>query len=340
MMDITTLKYLIIEDEEENRDILLRILINEYGVFDENIEETEDLRSAKEAVDDFEPNIVFLDLKIPYDSGYEPEMQNAYDFIEKVKLYNHERNDAKDKIKIIVISGSIKDKGVQKLITMNRPVVMDFFDKGEIAGNLQRFTKNFKKKIEKAINFDSYEESIDYSFVRKSSLKELQKINNELWLKLENQVLNEFEKLNNKKVNEFNISKQIIINCGEIVEDILHYFNYDTESNRGITYSHNDNTVQRKLTKVSGRDYIGRDEDTKEPIFESKNNELIRRTSQEYALMAYRMSSQARHSKEGDDNNSKWFAGFNSGFTKEDAAIAINLVVPLIQDYVNYMKSK
>lgn len=341
MIDLKNNRYLIVEDEEENRDLLLRLLMDEYGISDENIREAENLNEAKDALEDFEPNIILLDLKIPLDKGYEPEMLNAYEFIQKAELYNFKEVNSHDKIKIIVISGSVKDKGVQKIISLDKNRVFDFFDKGEISSNFSKFTSEFKRKLEKASQFEGYDKSIDYSFVRRSLLKQLSKVNDGFWGRIDKQILQEFEKLNDKNVNEYNVSKLILLNCGEIVEDINFYFTNDTTSLDGIKYSYNEDSVIKRLTKLSGRKCIGK---VFKPIedfkYKNEGDKRIRRISQEYAHIAYKMSSQARHSKEDDENNNKWFADHNARFTKEDAAIAINLIVPLIQDYISYMKTK
>jgi len=106
----------------------------------------------------------------------------------------------------------------------------------------------------------------------------------------------------------------------------------------GMKFSEDDNTIVNKLTKLSGRKFL-RFENGK-AIYKniSSLKPIIRRISQEYTHMAYKLRNQASHPPEDDPNFNNLFAGYNAKFTKEDAAISINLIVPLIQDYINYMK--
>lgn len=328
-------RYLIIEDEEEIRDFLLRILIDNIGIPNESIEEATYLNEAKTIIDEFDPNIVLLDLKIPRDKDYEPDMINAFELIQYVELYNFRQHSSKDKIKIIVISGSVEDRGVRQILKMDKSRIFDFYDKGEIARDVAKFETSLKRKIEKAIEFRGEVQSIDYTFVRKGVIKKLEEIRPELWQKIDEQILKPFENISDIKLNEANIAKSIIINCGELVEDIIALYADRNQTIGVIEYTINDNSVLKKLTKLSGRKFVGWDkENNNEPKFEVIGNNLIRRISQEYAHKAYQLSSQARHSKEGDERNNKWFSGYNAGFTKEDAALSINLIVPLIQDFI------
>ena len=342
MKELKDCKYLIIEDEEKNRDLLIRVLLDENEVKDENIREAENYNQAKELIEEFEPNIILLDLNIPLDKGYEPDIMNSYELIQKIELYNFKQADFKEKIKIIVISGSIKEKGVQKIISLDKNRVFDFIDKVSISTNPTKFKEELKKKILKAIVFEGNINPIDYSFIRNSLIKPLTKCNIDLWDKIDEQILQQFEKLSDKKSNEYLISEIIIIKCGQIIEDIIYFFTNNTISIEGVVYSDDENSVLKKLTKLSGRNHIGfvKENNLSTYRYETVSEQYIRRISQEYAHMAYRMSSQARHSRQGDDNNNKWFAGYNAGFTKEDAAISINLIVPLIQDYINFMNKK
>lgn len=337
MIELSSARILIIEDEEKNRDFISRVLLDDVKVSSDNIEEAENLKKAKEIIEEFEPNIILLDLKIPSADGFEPSMVNAYEVIQKAQLFNYKQNNQDDKIKIIVISGSINDLGVQKLISLNKDVVFDFFDKNEISISLDKFKKDLKKKIVKALKFEGVIHAIDYSFVRRSILKNIESINVDLWNKIEKDLLLEFEKLNDKKVNEYSVSKSIIGTCGEIVEDLIHLFKEDLfDENKA--YSQEERSVLNKLTKLSGRKYSRFNEASKEKEYELLTEKKISRKSAEYALMAYRLRSQALHSTNGDDANNKWFA--NSKFTKEDASISINLIVPIIQDFIAYKKKK
>ena len=338
MNKIVSQKYLIIEDEEEISDFLLRLLIDGFGIPSDNVEEASTLEEAKEIIDDFEPHIVLLDLKIPLGRDHEPDIINAFQLIQHAELYNYRQHEQNNKIKIIVISGSVEDRGVQQILKMDKNRIFDFFDKGDIAGDVGRFQINLKKKIGKAIVFKGEVPSIDYSFVRKGIMKKLEDKSPDLWQKIDEQILMEFEKISDPNINEANTAKIIIINCGEIVEDILALFTDQEFPLANVQYSVDDNSVIRKLTRLSGRQHDG---------FENGNakylesvDPCIRRITQEYAHKAYQLSSHARHSKKGDDHNNKWFAGYEAGFTKEDAAISINLIVPLIQDFIEKLKKQ
>ena len=322
-------RYLIVEDEVENRNLVVELLIDDFGVPSDNIEESGDFEDATVKLDNFEPNIVLLDLKIPLQQGSEPSIKNATNFIAKVNNYNTTQYDNKDKVKIIVISGSVEDAGVKEFIK-NNEIVVSFFDKGDIASDIKQFKKDFEKKIIKAGTQVFQEQKIDYSFVRNSILKDLNRINPEFKVKVEKDILKQFELFSNRNTNEYNISKSIIINCGQIIEDVIQFF-----ITLGAPVNKND-SVLKKLISLSGRTHNGFDHG--EANYNLTDNYYIRRVSQEYAYMVYKMSSHARHTEEGDINNNKWFTGFNAKFLKTDASIAVNLIIPLIQDYITYVK--
>ena len=324
-------RFLIIEDEEKNRDMLLRLMIDDYNIPESKIREAQNLLEAEEEIDNFEPHIVLLDLKIPVSEGMEPEMINAFKIIQKAEYYNFKQVNQNDKIKIIVISGSIQDRGVQKILSLNKEIIFDFFDKGAIASNYSGFKIKLGEKLERAAIYEGKKNSIEYSYFRDALLKEVSAINPNLWEKIDVQILQEFEKLNDTNVNESVVSKSIIGTCGEIVEDLIQLLN---KSGNGLPtfYINNENSVLSKLTFLSGRRYNGWDNGIKENQYQYIGQSKIRRASQEYAVMLYRMRSQALHGKEGDGNNSKWYAKHN--FSREDAVIAINLLVPLIRDYI------
>lgn len=57
-----------------------------------------------------------------------------------------------------------------------------------------------------------------------------------------------------------------------------------------------------------------------------------------YAAQTFLLRSYASHAPETDKKNENIFYG--GEFTKEDAAISINLLVPVIIEYIKLLKSK
>jgi hypothetical protein len=99
-----------------------------------------------------------------------------------------------------------------------------------------------------------------------------------------------------------------------------------------VSYSNNVTSVRNKLTALSGRVY------TEYNSYEETGDKIISRKAAEYALKAYQYRNEAVHSQKKDDKNNKIFA--DSSFSKEDASISVQLIFPLIKDYITYVKSK
>ncbi len=323
-------KFLIVEDEEDKSDLFFRMLL-EQNVSEDQIEVSETSDSAKEKISEFEPEIILLDVKIPRDESSQPESDNCIDVINAVKLYNHENTG---KIRIILISATVKDKGIQKIIQSEKKIFVDFLDKTEIATNLDKFKEKLLKDIKKALKNDEEEEKIDYSFVRKSNLKELKKLKPPLWKKIEEEILNEFEKLNNKNVNEHLVSKNIIRNCGEIVEVITYYLEDNTINLNDIVISNNPNSIRNRLTILTGRAYKSNEEGYE--VVSKKT--LISRKACEFGYRAYLLRNQASHAAEVDEQNRNIFN--QTRLNKEDAAISLSLIMPLMNDYIAFLKNK
>jgi CheY-like chemotaxis protein len=332
------LKFLIIEDNKSNLDHLSRTLLYNTGVLGENVSEAETAEEAIEIISDFEPDIVLLDLKVPRKSGDEPSIESAVEILKEIELQYHRKNRF---IRVIVISGSVQDAGVQQLIRGDRSNIVKFVDKNAIAIDSDEFKVKLIKLIERCIQEEEPERSIEYSDLRNSHIKKhLLKLSPNLWQKIEKEILSDFESLNDRKVNVYNRVKSIILACGEVVEDILHLIDDEKYDLSEKKYSDDDNTIRKKLLKITGRRHLGKDAEGKDKGYSiDAKNILISRVACDCAFHAYRYRSEAVHGKEGDVLNNKLFPSDYS-FTREDAAISINLIMPLINDYIKHLESK
>lgn len=331
-MEVTEATLLIVEDEKEKREFLFRTLTGS-GIPAQQIQRASYAKKAQELIWEFEPNIVLLDIKIPKEENdiiAEPE--NVRDVLDKIRLFNHENVQ---KIKTIIISGTVKHKVVQEMIgSLNKQTVFDFIDKIEIATNPEEFKQRLIKKISKALNTEFAPEKIDYTFIRKSKIKELKKLHEPLWNQIKEEVIDEFERFNDKNVNEHPTAKGIVRTCGEIVEIIINLFKNKSIELSKIVISNDLKSIREQLNALSGRKYL-----YDENIFKMITKKpLISRKACHYAYQAYYIRSHASHPPESDKKNENIFKDIR--FSKEDAAISLNLIVPLILDFINFIKNK
>lgn len=324
---ITDISYLIIEDEEDKVDFLLRLL-KEAGVSLENVFDAKTTREAIEKIDEIEPEVVLLDIAMPMEVGGEPNAENCQYVIEKIKNINHENLDRK--VKTIIISATVDNTGIQKLIK-GHEVVFTFMDKNLISIDPDKFKSDLLKNIERAINKVEERNLIDYSFVRNAIFKDLKKIDLQLWEKIQSEVLEKFERLNDRNRNHFTLSRDIIKTCGEIVEKIIAKLISECEEIGEKPSEYDLENRRNKLVWLSGRRFKGNHtyEVIKEPF-------IISRKSCAFAHQAWSYRGDAAHSREEDPNNTNIFKGTN--FSIEDAAISIQLILPLIQDYIAFKK--
>lgn len=337
-------KVLIVEDEVEIQRGLVRILTYSGKLPGSNIELAGTSTDSKEKIDEFEPDIILLDLKIPRIKGDTPDIINSNDILNHVELVNYKFNKT---IKVIIISASVKDKGTQKLILGDRSNIVKFLDKDERAIDSEEFSKELLRQISRAMTEDNDEKRIDYSAIRRSCVKELKEVNNELWQKIDKEILGEFEKLNDRDTNTYKKSKDVIISCGEIVEDVLAFLKSQTTKLNDIEYTEYSSQVRNRLTALTGRTAfkveITDEKGKKRFITQFKDNgepEVISRIAVDTAFMAYTLRSEAVHGgKEDDQWNAKLFAN-KYQFTREDAAVSVNLIMPLVRDYISYLKKQ
>lgn len=319
------IRVLIVEDNESTRNNTVNILLQN-GFLDKNIFDTAIATEALEIVNMEFPHVVLLDLKIPYDHIDKPaEIRNAESILNQLKLNKYQLGINSH---VIMISGSIKDKQSQGL--MKNDLVLDFFDKGEASQDLTKYKTTLLDRIQWAyMKLENEESNVNLMILRKAELKTLAKIHKPLWIKIEKEVLNEFEKLGNKKANHHTISKQIIGSCGEVVEDIIYYFEKDSLELTEMRYSSASSTVRNKLTSLSGRKYINHDSS-----YEQIGEVFISRRAAEYAYNAFRYRSEALHGKGDDEKLCKLFAGHE--FTKDDAALSISLIIPIVKEFIDH----
>ncbi len=325
-------KVLIVEDEVEIQRGLVRILTYTGKLPGGYIDLAGNSTDSKEKIDDFEPDIVLLDLKIPRVKGDTPDVINSNDVLNHIELTNYKFNK---NIKVIIISASVKDKGTQKLILGDRSNIVKFLDKDERAIDSEEFGKELLRQIDKAMNEEPDEKRMDYSAIRRSVIRELKELNPELFNKIDKEVLDEFEKLNEKGTYIHKKSKDIIITCGAIVEDILAFIKSKSTKLATVKYTDDPTWVRGKLDALTGRRFV------KDVGFELTGGpEIISRIASGMAYQAYNLRSEAVHGGLDDDPDlNKYFAN-KYIFTREDAAVSVNLIMPLIRDYINYLKTQ
>jgi len=327
------IKILIIEDDQPKREEMVEIL-RDKGIKLSNVFTAGYAEKGIEILENELPDIVLLDLKIPYnEESISIKTENSNKVIREVERLNAIRNLENLSTGIIIISASVADEGVRNNYK-HTPEVVDFFDKDEIAINKEKFISDLFKKIQQTIERDfKHECKIELKEIRNTKLSRLKKIHQNLYERITIDLLEQFEKLNNKNANISHIAESIIGLSGRIVEDIINLIEDDAYELVATDRADNYRSVREKLTFLTGRSY---DYDKKN--YTKIGNSIFSRKSAHYATLAYKLRSEALHSKEGDSKNDKIFV--NSRYTIEDAAISINLIMPLIQEFIEYKKNK
>jgi len=332
--DLGQIKILIIEDEQEKREELVELL-RDLGFSLPNIFYTQYAETGIEILDDELPDVVLLDLNIPYSKdNISVKIDNSNKVINAVERLNALRNQDDDSTGILIISASVDDEGIRKKYK-HTPEVVDFFVKEDLDLKPEKFKDDLKKKIIIAIEREFNRSTIvEIKELRNLKLKKLQLINVDLFRRIEKEVIDEFEKLNNRKVNESLIARGIIGTVGIIVEDVINLLEDKNALLQPIDDSDNFYSVRNRLNKLTGREWIR--EDNKFDLAGSKP--MISRKAADYARYAYQLRSEVLHTKEGDTDNKKIFNTNN--FTIFDASISISLITPLIHEFIDLMEKK
>jgi len=328
-MDKTS-RILIVEDEKDKREGLVRILMYN-GWKGDYIKAVVTSQEAVDSINNFEPEAVILDLKIPHDRNEEPKISNALEVLKEIELYNS--NNLKS-IYVVVISASVEDVGLQSLIKEDRSKIITFIDKNEAAIDSDKFKEKLLRQIDKALNKENEEKRVSYSSIRRSELKKLREINHKLWEKIDKNVIGEFESLFGKDVNVHARAKQIIGSCGEVVEDLISLLKDNSYKITEKEYEINIPSIGKSLYSLTGRK---KDTDTNKLVL-TGTKPIISRAAAEFAFQAYRYRSEALHSSENDPENKKVFK--DRKLTIEDAAISVNLIMPLIIEYIDIAINK
>ena len=140
-------KILVVEDEEDIRDGLVRALMYKGNWPEKLIEDVDNAESAIDVIETFRPDIVLLDLKIPKRRGEKEEIRYAVDILKEIDLYNYKNNA---NTKVIVISASVDDPGMQRLVLGDRSNIISFLDKNEMAIESDEFKDKLIKNTDTA----------------------------------------------------------------------------------------------------------------------------------------------------------------------------------------------
>lgn len=333
---VENIKILIIEDDQEKREELVEIL-RDNGIRLPNIFTSGYAEKGIDLLEEECPDVVLLDLKIPYnEESISIKIDNSNKVIKAVERINAIRNQEDSSTGIIIISASVDDEGLRKNYKHTIEVV-DFFDKDEIALNKKKFITELIKKIHQTTEKEfKHECKVEFAEIRDFKISKLKTIHYGLFERISKDLLQQFEKLNNKNSNVSRIAENVIGVSGRIVEDIINLV--DDRQSQLTTNDQSDNltSVRNRLTNLTGRKYIGFV--NYQNKYEIIGNPIFSRKAAEFATFAYKLRSEALHSQEGDNYNNKIFK--ESRFSIEDAAISITLIIPLINEFINYLENE
>lgn len=332
------LNVLIVEDENKNIEIIEKLLLNEGVVKIRSSKCTSDALTELESGE--YPDLILLDLKIPLTVGGVEDSINSLSIIMEIerlnRVYDHQ-------IRIIIISGTTQERGLQKLIERDSFLILHMFDKGLMGQNPDEFRKQLLAQVNKSLNYPVKKEQPKITILENIDriISKLKECDNELFVYYHNEVLCNYEDID--KTNEKLYSQAIIIRCGIIIEDILQQFE-GVKSTRKISAeasgkkvteveAEDESSVRRKLIKLTGRAW---NHDNR--VFELKGVPTISRQACEYGIVVYRSRSYASHNNKSDAKNDNIFVDDN--FSKEHALTSITLLTPLLQDYIKFKTKK
>lgn len=328
--DFKNLKILIVEDDIDNRNTIERIL-REGGVDFKHIEYTDNANKAKTLIDDFEPDVILLDIRILQEPGTIEDSKNSLEVIEKVQLYNYKNLH---KIKILIISNTVNDKSLQEIISSEGKNIQNFLDKHLLSVDYEYFKEKLFRELKKVRDQEKTKEKIDYSFIRQSEIKNLKHLHFDLWKKIKEEILDEFERLNDQNANEHNIARQVINTAGQVVEMTVFFLEGKQLNIADFQTEDDEPNMRKRLNTLSGRKFT----DAAHGYTIINERPVISRKACEFAYRAYNLRNQASHSPEMDKLNMNIFA--ESRFTKWDAAISLNLIMPLIIEYTALLEKR
>jgi hypothetical protein len=276
-------------------------------------------------------------LTIPYNEESKSlKIDNSNKVIKEVERLNALRNQQEDSTGIIIISASIDDRGLMNKYK-DTPEIVDFFDKDDIALKKNKFKDDLINAIQKSTEREfKHECKIEFSDLRNLKASKLKSIHPKLFKRINEDLLGEFTKLNNKNVNTSRVAEYIIGMAGVIVEDIINLVEDKQYVLKEIDQSDNLSSVRNRLIALTGRRYVGYENGHSQ--YEIINTPVFSRKAADFAVYAYKLRSEALHSKEGDKYNSKIFN--DPHYTIENAAVSVNLIMPLIIEYIDFEINK
>ena len=318
------IKVLIVEDNPTIRESAVQTLLK-HGFEDNKIFDTAFAMEAIRIIENENPDAVLLDLKIPYENQNGPvEIRNAQLILDRIKINNIQYGY---NTRVIMFSGSIENKDSQLL--MKNELVLDFIDKGEVAADHTLFEKKLVESIAMVCKKADREPSrVDIRILWEKEFRKLESLYPDLWKKIREEIFDEFSKLGDRKVNVHAKVKQIIIACGEVVEEVIDLIDQYLPAGSNIRSRNDLHSVRDRLNYLTGR------------LFDQNTNSFllvgpayISRSAGEYAAMAYRLRNETAHGKENDEGNRRLFP--HHQFTKEDAAVSISLIIPLLKEILD-----
>lgn len=343
------LRILIVEDENKNTEILERILV---GIGISQIRTSSNTEHAIDLIEAEFPDLILLDLKIPYMEGGVEDSVNSFNIIMDVERINRIHDH---QIRIIIISGTTQERGLQKLISRDKSLIQHMFDKGLMGKSPEEFKAELLLQINKVLNYPVKKERpfISLSELRLQKLFPLKSLDKYLFETLNEQIIVPFENIDEK--TESNLVLAIIVKCGVVVEYLIDGFSLKISESTKQKFSDfsalqtiksqklPETSVKESLLKLTGRKSEWKKEKDKNgnekkiEYFIDNGDKLISRQASDMALTAYRIRNDASHTGEADPRNKNIFA--DNMFTKDHALTSISLIMPLIQDYIKF-KSK
>ena len=316
-------KILIVEDESEMAERIAKCLL-ENGFPKEQIKGVKSFEKAKEKLEIDNWDFVILDVNIlenENDSYQTASKKNSERLMDLIRQENLKRPD--HQIKVIYSTGS-KEAIHYKSTFKGQEWVLNVIEKFASNEYEEALIGTIKKEL---ANPQVNTTVVEYSGIPKDVQINLKATNQKLFFELE-KILKSYD---NKQY------KEVIMSCGAYVEVVINAFpisELSQKANIALGYL----TAADKLGLLRGRLW---DRENRKMQTIDLPMQLISEKTFEYSCFVCECRNSAAHDNLRETRRKyNMFFQDSDAYTTHTAAISLQLLVPIIQDYIKYREPK
>jgi CheY-like chemotaxis protein len=316
-------RILIVEDEKKQTDRIIKCLLK-HGITSNNIKQAKSFEKAKEKLETAIWDFVVLDVNILEHEDDQPDSaikKNSERLMEYIRNENEKRPDSK--IKVIYSTGS-KEHILYKEVYKGQEWVLNVIEKQASNEYEDALIGTIQKELATPRGTSAV---IEYTGIPKDVVIKLKHLDKGRFAAIDNiqQLYTQGDYF------------QVIMLCGSFVEDIIARF----DSNLITIKDDVPENIYAALNSLRGQKKE-KDGQFSKWVVNDLAEKKISQKSIEYAILAYKCRNHAAHPSSPMCGRHK--QDFNmyyndpEKYTIHTAAISIQLLVPIIIDYIKYME--